>query len=460
MSCGGDDLSSADALQEAVGYLLGGDTSQQKMFLLVGPKRAGKGTIGRVLTGLLGAHNVAAPTLASLSTNFGLSPLIGKPLALISDARLSGRTDSSAVVERLLSISGEDSLTVDRKYKEPWTGRLPTRLVLMTNELPRLADASGALASRFIVLVLTQSFYGRENTQLTETLLSEAPGIFNWALDGLDRLNERGHFVNPESGSDAIQQLEDLSSPVTAFLRDACIMGSHSIEVGRLWGGLEGMVRERGPRPRQQSRLRTRPARRSTGDQENTSPPRRQTNPRLRRDQPKDGAKRQPHAADAVTAMTTMTEPTPETTPVTTVTAPTQHTRVKPTARNRSQGVLHPPALPDLLCRRDRQERRHTGGATDELARSRSRALGSTAAAQAVKGARSVPAARRRLAACLFLHWQFASRRKTPQTRLRVTFQRVSGWLAPRGGSTGPTRPSNANSVCPVSRMWQGFGLG
>ena len=98
----GDDPSSIDALQEMMGYILGGDTRQQKMFLIVGPKRAGKGTIARVLTGLLGAHNVAAPTLAGLSTNFGLSALIGKPLGLISDARLSRRSDSSIVVERLV----------------------------------------------------------------------------------------------------------------------------------------------------------------------------------------------------------------------------------------------------------------------------------------------------------------------------------------------------------------------
>jgi putative DNA primase/helicase len=148
-----DDETAIETLQEVLGYLLGGDTSQQKMFLLCGPKRGGKGTIGRVLTGLLGAHHVAAPTLASLSTNFGLSPLIGKPLALVSDARLSTKADSKVVVERLLSVSGEDSLTIDRKYREPWTGRLPTRFVVMTNELPRLSDASGALASRFILMV-------------------------------------------------------------------------------------------------------------------------------------------------------------------------------------------------------------------------------------------------------------------------------------------------------------------
>ena len=230
------DASSIDALQEMMGYILGGDTRQQKMFLVIGPKRAGKGTIARVLTGLLGAHNVAAPTLASLSTNFGLSPLIGKPLGLISDARLSGRSDGNIVVERLLSVSGEDSLTIDRKYREPWTGRLPTRFVVMTNELPRLTDSSGALASRFIVFVLTKSFYGRENCELTNELLSEAPAIFNWALEGLNRLNARGFSVCPESGKAAIQDLEDLSSPISAFVRDVCVVGSeYRVEVNALW---------------------------------------------------------------------------------------------------------------------------------------------------------------------------------------------------------------------------------
>jgi len=231
----GDDESSIAALQEVMGYILGGDTRQQKIFLFVGPKRGGKGTIGRVLTGLLGPHNVAAPTLAGLSTNFGLQPLIGKPLGLISDARLSGR-DSKVVVERFLSVSGEDCLTIDRKYKDPWTGRVPTRFVVLTNELPRLTDSSGALASRFVVFVLQNSFYGKENPRLTDELLAEASGIFNWALDGLDRLNARGHFVSPPSGSEAVQQLEDLSSPISAFVRDRCVVGAgSSVGVDGLW---------------------------------------------------------------------------------------------------------------------------------------------------------------------------------------------------------------------------------
>ena len=231
-----DDASSIAALQEVMGYIVGGDTRQQKIFLLVGPKRGGKGTIGRVLTGLLGQTNVAAPTLASLQTNFGLSPLISRPLGLISDARLSGRSDAKVVVERLLSVSGEDSLTIDRKYREPWTGRLPTRFMLLTNALPKLTDSSGALASRFVVFVLTRSFYGRENPALTDELLTEAPGIFNWSLEGLDRLTARGYFVSPQSGQDAIRQLEDLSSPVGAYIRDECVIeGDATVTVEQLW---------------------------------------------------------------------------------------------------------------------------------------------------------------------------------------------------------------------------------
>lgn len=240
-----DDEQARQSLQETIGYLLAGGTRQQKIFLVVGPKRGGKGTLGRVVTGLLGAHNVGAPTLASMATNFGLSPLIGKPLALISDARLSTRADSKVVVERLLSISGEDSLTVDRKYRDPWTGRLPTRFLILSNELPKLSDASGALASRFIVFVLRHSFYGKENPQLTTELLTEAPAILNWALLGLDRLLERGYFVNPDSGAEAIQQIEDLGSPVGAFIRDRCLVQQEArVEVETLWAAWKAWCSE------------------------------------------------------------------------------------------------------------------------------------------------------------------------------------------------------------------------
>jgi putative DNA primase/helicase len=220
----GEDEQAITALQDWFGYALAPDTSQHKILFIVGPKRSGKGTVARVLTALAGRDSVAYPTLASMQTNFGLAPLIGKPLAFITDARLGSRSDQAAITERLLSISGEDAQTIDRKHIPAWTGRLSTRFVILTNELPRFDDASGALVSRLIVLVLVNSFYGREDPALTARLLTELSGILNWALVGYRRLRKRGYFIQPASGREAIADLETLASPIKAFINDDCMV--------------------------------------------------------------------------------------------------------------------------------------------------------------------------------------------------------------------------------------------
>ena len=220
----GDDLESVELLQEWLGYCLTADTSQQKMLLVVGPRRSGKGTLARVVTQLVGAGNVVGPTTGSLATQFGLQPLIGKSLAIVSDARFSG-DGVPIVVERLLCITGEDTLTIDRKYLGAISTKLQTRFVFLTNELPRFKDASNALTGRFLVLRLRNSFYGREDQTLTAALLSELPGILSWSLEGWKRLQKRGRFIQPSSSTDAIQELEDLASPVGAFVREHCTVG-------------------------------------------------------------------------------------------------------------------------------------------------------------------------------------------------------------------------------------------
>jgi putative DNA primase/helicase len=231
-----DDSESVATLQEWFGYCLTPDTSQQKMLTLIGPKRAGKDTIARVLANLVGTENTAGPTLTALASPFGLSPLIGKPLAVVSDARISGRTDAGVIVERMLTITGEGRVDIDRKYQEPWTGKLPTRFVLISNELPRLIDASGALVSRMILLRLTQSFYGREDKGLFDRLVPELPGILLWSIEGWRRLNERGRFIQPASGLELVESLEELSSSALAFGRERCDFGPGlEVECSRLF---------------------------------------------------------------------------------------------------------------------------------------------------------------------------------------------------------------------------------
>jgi len=203
------DTEAIAALQEWFGYILSGRTDLQKIMLLVGKPRAGKGTVLRVLRALIGAANHCSPTMGDLAGQFGLQPLIGKSLAVIPDARITSRTDTGPVLERILSVSGEDAVSVNRKNAAFWTGKLPTRFMMAANEAPRFPDSAGAFVSRLIVITFEQSFIGMEDEGLSERIISnEMPGILSWALDGPTRLAGAGSRFSRVSSS--VEEIEDM----------------------------------------------------------------------------------------------------------------------------------------------------------------------------------------------------------------------------------------------------------
>lgn len=210
-------------LQEAAGYLLSGDTSHQKIIFLSGPPGSGKGTVLRVLEGLIGSDACTATSLSGLGSHFGMQSLIGKSAAFMADVRfnVSGAQDA---VPNILQISGEDVVPVPRKNKENWKGRLPTRLVMASNDLPVLPDMAGALYRRLVVIKFGQSFVGREDTGLTGRLMQELPGILNWCLVGYRRLVERGRFPETAGGMELREAARRDANPVVAFVDDRCVL--------------------------------------------------------------------------------------------------------------------------------------------------------------------------------------------------------------------------------------------
>jgi putative DNA primase/helicase len=236
-----DECDAIDVLGEWFGYVISGRLDLQKIFVMIGPTRGGKGVIARIETALVGRRNVCGPTLSSFGSQFGLQPLLGKTLAIISDARSGGGKNSvsSVAVERLLSISGEDTLTVDRKYKESFTGKLPDRLHIISNELPRFGDASGAIVGRLVLLLTKRSWLGKENHKLEDELRTELPGILNWSLEGLRRLtfDNDNHFTRFAAADEAIVAMQDLASPVRAFVRERCVLDAQAeTAVDDIWG--------------------------------------------------------------------------------------------------------------------------------------------------------------------------------------------------------------------------------
>lgn len=213
-----------DLLQEWFGYVLSGRTDFQKMMLLQGPTRGGRGTIGKVLRGLLGEENVAGLKLDDLGETFGLQHLINKPLAIAGDERFSGR-QMNTVVSALLMITGEDPIPINRKRRERWDGKLPTRLMIFSNELQKLSDASATIIGRILVLKMTKSWLGREDIELPSRLLGELPGILNWGLEGLHWLLANGKFTVDPDAADIVEQMTALASPMRSYVEDNCEVG-------------------------------------------------------------------------------------------------------------------------------------------------------------------------------------------------------------------------------------------
>lgn len=222
------DPKAALLLQEYTGYILSGRMEMQKALLIIGPPRAGKGIISRTLQHLIGDVNSISPSLHSLASDFGLAELVGKLLAVIEDTRGSTTRQAGGSVEKLLNIIGEDAVMANRKGESYWKGTLPTRFMLMANEVPQFIDASGAIKSRFMAIKLRKSYLDNPDTTLGNRISSEMSGIFNWALAGLDRLDTQGKFTKPETMDELIGLMGELGAPVKTFLEEVCTVTGDS----------------------------------------------------------------------------------------------------------------------------------------------------------------------------------------------------------------------------------------
>lgn len=241
------DPATVDMIQEWFGYIISGRTDLQKALMLQGVERSGKGTIARILQKLAGEINCAGTTLNSLTEQFGMWPLTDKTLAVIGDARLPRKGNTETITERLLSIIGEDTIQVDRKMQKPWQGTIPARVMLLSNEFPNWSDSSGVLPTRFIVARTMKSYLDKEDPTLLGRLAEELPGILNWALDGLDRLNTNRRFTVNDATPEIVGAQRDRSAPQKGFVEEMCVTGEDKWvskdrlrEMWRFWNSQRG----------------------------------------------------------------------------------------------------------------------------------------------------------------------------------------------------------------------------
>jgi putative DNA primase/helicase len=170
----------------------------------------------------VGSDNVSHAHLERLHEGYVRAELDGK-LVNISSEMSAEATLADGYFKAI--VSG-DIIEAARKFKPSFSFRPFIKLVCATNHLPRLLDNSDGFFRRATVLTFNRQFAGAEvDRSLEAKLLFELDGILNWAIGGLQRLRERGHFQDVPSSVAALEAYRVESDPVRMFA-DECLATS------------------------------------------------------------------------------------------------------------------------------------------------------------------------------------------------------------------------------------------
>ncbi len=213
-----------EQLQMWFGYMLTDDISQQKMLIMSGVARSGKSTMMRILHAMLGSHNCASPTLDNLTNEAHLQGMYDKLGAFLNDVSDPSPANRTAVVNRIKNIVGQDDVRINRKYQSTIEVTMRCRLNMTCNAIPNLSESSSAMVERGLFFHTPRSFKGREDSDLTEKLRAEMPGIINWAIIGLKKLREVKRLKNHECMEERIRVFKAATSPLDVFVQSALIV--------------------------------------------------------------------------------------------------------------------------------------------------------------------------------------------------------------------------------------------
>lgn len=197
-------------IQELIGYSLVKNYKFEKIFILIGSGRNGKGKLLELIKRLLGVENVSEVSIDNLTNDkWSLSTLHNKLLNMSGD--IGNNTLKSTAI--LKSLSGGDLQQADRKFQTPIKFTNYAKLVFALNELPRTMDTTDAFFMRLIILEFPYTFLSKQDYEalneeerkscklqdknLIEKLSNEKElnGLLNWALEGFQRLNEKQEFT-------------------------------------------------------------------------------------------------------------------------------------------------------------------------------------------------------------------------------------------------------------------------
>jgi len=171
-----------DYFQRLAGYFLTGETREQCLSLFIGPGEDGKSTWSNIMAYVMGDYAGVATDTVFLGSRFRqhseeLAMLRGYRLVQLSE--MGGQWDEG----RIKQVTGGDGITAAFKNAHNFTYHPSFKLLVTSNEPPRLKSVGRAMTRRFHVCKFNNRIENIDRT-LEDRLKKEAAKILGWAIDG------------------------------------------------------------------------------------------------------------------------------------------------------------------------------------------------------------------------------------------------------------------------------------
>lgn len=211
-------------VQEYIGYTLMSDARYQKAQLWLGSGANGKGVLANIVQKLHG--NTAAIGLDALD-GFSLSVLIGASLIYVDEI------PKARINEQILkSLIAGEKVQIDRKYETPLSIHVRGKWLVLGNHLPAITDHSIGFWRRWDIVPfnVTVKENDRDPLLADNIIRNEMPGVLNWALEGLLRLQKRGAFEPslPLAMQNILSDAKRETNSVQAWFEENDIVASES----------------------------------------------------------------------------------------------------------------------------------------------------------------------------------------------------------------------------------------
>lgn len=190
----------------------------EKILLLRGVGANGKSVIFEIITALLGNENISHYSLRSLTVEpaYCRAHLGDKLLNYTSEIHGALETDT------FKQLASGEPIEARLPHGQPFILRNYAKLVFNCNELPTDVEQTHAFFRRFLIIPFTVTIpEADQDRQLAAKIIaSELSGVFNWVLEGLQRLLQQGGFTLSKAVNEQLDNYKQQSDSVRLFLTD------------------------------------------------------------------------------------------------------------------------------------------------------------------------------------------------------------------------------------------------